>query len=106
MRNWSEALGRSNRDFPFINSLKGMVGHCLSAAGSIECVASVLQIHKNFLFPNINCEDIHPDITAIIDRERIPVKTEYRPVNVLMKASFGFGDVNACLILKKYAENG
>lgn len=106
VRNWSEALGRSNRDFPFINSLKGMVGHCLSAAGSIECVASVLQIHKNFLFPNINCEDIHPDITAIIDRERIPVKTEYRPVNVLMKASFGFGDVNACLILKKYAENG
>src|SRR5690554_4784071 len=103
VRNWAEALGRSGEDFPAINSLKGMVGHCLSAAGSIESVASVLQVKRDFLFPNINCEDIHPDILSVIDAKLIPVETLNRPVNILMKASFGFGDVNACLILKKYS---
>lgn len=106
VRNWAEALGRSGTDFPLINSVKGMVGHCLSASGSIESVASVLQVSNDFIFPNMNSEDLHPDIAAVVDRNSVPLKTVYRPVNVLVKASFGFGDVNAVLILKKYAENG
>ena len=36
VQNWSQALGRSGSDFPYVNSLKSMIGHCLSAAGSIE----------------------------------------------------------------------
>ncbi|MET3113597.1 3-oxoacyl-[acyl-carrier-protein] synthase-1 [Pedobacter sp. CG_S7] len=102
IHNWAAALDRSGKTFPYINSLKGMTGHCLTAAGSIECIASVLQIDQGFLFPNINCEDLHPEIVKIIDPEKIP--TQYLPyeVNLLAKASFGFGDVNACLILKKY----
>src|SRR5690606_24427514 len=91
IRNWSEALNRKGADFPYINSLKGMVGHCLSASGSIECVASVLQVNENFVFPNINCEDPHPDILSIIDQERIPRNLLSQPVDVLLKASFGFG---------------
>ena len=54
IQNWSEALGRSGLDFPYINSLKSMVGHCLSGAGSIESVAAILQLHQGFVFPNIN----------------------------------------------------
>ena len=72
IQNWSEALGRKGKDFPYINSLKSMVGHCLSGAGSIESVASVLQLHHGFIFPNINCDDLHPEITAIIDESKIP----------------------------------
>ncbi|HAU54280.1 MAG TPA: beta-ketoacyl-ACP synthase, partial [Sphingobacterium sp.] len=52
IENWTEALGRKGKDFPWINSLKGMTGHCLSAAGSIECVATVLQLFHGFLFGN------------------------------------------------------
>ena len=59
IQNWSEALGRSGLDFPYINSLKSMVGHCLSGAGSIESVAAILQLHQGFVFPNINCEDLN-----------------------------------------------
>lgn len=99
--NWAKALGREGSDFPFINSLKGMTGHCLSASGSIEAVASVLQLHKQFLFPNINCESIHPDILKVIDIECIPRKLKNIAVNTIAKASFGFGDVNACLIFRK-----
>jgi 3-oxoacyl-(acyl-carrier-protein) synthase len=102
IQNWSEALHRKGSDFPYINSLKSMVGHCLSAAGSIESVASILQLQHGFIFPNINCEDLHTEITAIIDTSRIPQKLIEKEVNIVAKASFGFGDVNGCVIFKKY----
>src|SRR5690606_39069565 len=92
-------------NFPYINSLKGMVGHCLSASGSIECVASVLQVKEDFLFPNINCEDVHPDILNMIDKEKIPQHLLSQKINILVKASFGFGDVNACIVFKKYKQS-
>lgn len=100
--NWAGALGRKGVEFPYINSLKSMVGHCLSAAGSIECVASVLQIKHNFIFPNINCEDLLPEISGMIDPSRIPTGATAKQINVVAKASFGFGDVNGCIIFKKY----
>jgi 3-oxoacyl-(acyl-carrier-protein) synthase len=102
IKNWSEALERSAVNFPYINSLKSMIGHCLSAAGSIESVASILQLHQGFIFPNINCEDINPEITAIIDESRIPRQVIEKELNTVMKASFGFGDVNGCVIFKKF----
>lgn len=102
IQNWCEALNRSGKDFPYINSLKSMTGHCLSAAGSVELVAAVLQLYHGFIFPNINCEDLHPEITANIDATRIPQQLIQTKINILAKASFGFGDVNGCVILKKY----
>ncbi|PWA05937.1 beta-ketoacyl-[acyl-carrier-protein] synthase family protein [Flavobacterium psychrotolerans] len=102
IQNWSEALGRKGVNFPYINSLKSMVGHCLTAAGSIESVASVLQLHNGFISPNINCEDIHSEITNQIDESRIPRQRIEKELNIIAKASFGFGDVNGCVIFKKY----
>ncbi len=103
IENWCGALERSGNDFPYINSLKGMVGHCLSGAGSVELVASILEIQNDFIFPSINCEDLHPEILNLISKDKIPQETKYQPINILAKASFGFGDVNGCLILKKYS---
>jgi len=101
--NWSSALGRKNGSFPYINSVKSMVGHCLSAAGSIECVAAVLQLHHQFVHPNLNCEDLHPEITDMVDESRIATKSIRTDIRKIIKANFGFGDVNACLVLSKYA---
>jgi 3-oxoacyl-(acyl-carrier-protein) synthase len=102
IQNWSEALNRRGKDFPYINSLKSMVGHCLSASGSIESVASVLQVYNGFIFPNINCEDLNPEVTDCIDSSKIPQQLIEKDITILAKASFGFGDVNGCVILKKY----
>ena len=102
IRNWTEALQRSGKNFPYINSLKSMVGHCLSAAGGIECVATVLELHHGFVFPNINCEDLHSDSEALIFSSKIPQKMINERLNIIAKASFGFGDVNGCVIFKKY----
>lgn len=104
IENWTKALNRKGSNFPQINSLKSMVGHCLAASGAIESVASVLQIKEQFIFPNINCEDIHPDISKLISADKIPTKLIYKEINILAKASFGFGDVNACIIFKKYSK--
>lgn len=102
IHNWHMALGTKWGDFPFINSLKGMTGHCLSAAGSIESVASVLQIYKGFVFGNRNCEDLHPEIERVIFRDRVPPATiDYQP-KLVLKASFGFGDVNSVVAFKKF----
>ena len=102
IQNWSEALNRKGNDFPYINSLKSLVGHCLSAAGSVESVASVLQVYQGFVFPNINCADLNLDITNTIDATKIPQQLIEKDITILAKASFGFGDVNGCVIFKKY----
>ena len=104
VKNWSEALGRGPDDFPYINSTKSMIGHCLGAAGAMECVAVVLQLNKGFVHPSINCEDIHPDLAAFADK--IPQKFIEKPdIKIIAKAGFGFGDVNSCLIFKKWENN-
>jgi len=61
-----------------------------------------LQIVHNFVHPNINLDDPNPEITAMINRENIPVEIIKKEVNIVAKANFGFGDVNSCLILSKY----
>jgi 3-oxoacyl-(acyl-carrier-protein) synthase len=103
VENWAKALGRDGIDFPYIHSLKSMVGHCIGAAGSIESVAAVLGLYHDYVFPNTNCDDLHPEIEAIVDKARIPLKIiENANTKVVAKASFGFGDVNCCIIYKKY----
>jgi 3-oxoacyl-(acyl-carrier-protein) synthase len=103
IENWTIALDRKGTDFPYINSLKSMVGHCLAAAGAIECVATVLQLQHQFLFPNLNCEDLHPEIQELIDASRIPTEMTRKELNIIAKASFGFGDVNGCVIFRRYS---
>lgn len=102
IQNWAIALNRTAKDFPYINSLKAMIGHCLSAAGSIECVASVLQLQQGFIFPSINCEDLNPEIAQLVNKNKLTNQIINQNIDILAKASFGFGDVNACIIFKKY----
>ena len=100
VKNWAAALERTPDNFPYINSTKSMVGHCLGAAGAVESVASVLQVYKGFLHPSINSEDVHPDISAFAPK--IPQTCmAYPELKYLAKAGFGFGDVNSCIIFKK-----
>lgn len=101
LKNWSIALGRPSDNFPMINSTKSLVGHCLGAAGGVESVACVLQVHDGFVHGSINCEDLHEDIMPYADS--IVHSTKNTPeLNIQAKASFGFGDVNACIMFKKW----
>ncbi|MDH5721535.1 MAG: beta-ketoacyl-[acyl-carrier-protein] synthase family protein [Spirochaetia bacterium] len=98
--NWSKGLNRSADNFPYINSTKSLIGHCLGAAGSIESVASVLQLHKGFVHKSLNCEDLHEKIQPYA--KSVVQETKDVDIKILAKASFGFGDVNGCIIYKKW----
>jgi 3-oxoacyl-(acyl-carrier-protein) synthase len=86
---------------PLIHATKSLIGHALAAAGAIECVASVLELHHGFVHGSLNCEDLHPALGAYADR--IPHATVDVPrMKVMAKASFGFGDVNGCIVFRKF----
>ena len=94
---WRRALGRAPEAFPWINSTKSLIGHGLGAAGGVESVAAVLQVSRGFVHGSLNCEDLHPELAPFAGS--IPHQTIDVAPRVLAKASFGFGDVNGCLII-------
>ena len=101
VQSWSAALERPPEAFPSITATKSLIGHALGAAGGIECVASVLMVQDGFVHPTINCEDVHPDIAPFA--AAIPHTLRSAPdLRVLVKAGFGFGDVNACVVFEKW----
>ncbi len=101
VENWALALGRSPEDFPAIHSTKSLIGHGLGAAGALESVACVLMLRDGFLHPSLNCEDVHPEIEAYGDS--IPHETREMPeLRTIIKSGFGFGDVNACVIFRRW----
>jgi 3-oxoacyl-[acyl-carrier-protein] synthase II len=102
IQNWCQVLGLGGKDFPLTNSLKSMIGHSLSAAGSIESVSCVLQIMHQFVHPNINLEDPNPEITNMVSVDSLPTTIIKKEINTVAKANFGFGDVNSCLIFSKF----
>lgn len=104
IRNWSKALGLKGGNFPHVNTPKSMIGHAIAGAGSIELVACALQIHNDFVHTNINVDEVHPEILDVIDEDRIPKKSKNQEVNTVMKANFGFGDLNCALVLRKFKE--
>ncbi len=101
VESWSAALDLPPSKMPLIQATKSLIGHAIGAAGGIESVATVLQLDEGFVHGSINCDDLHPSLAAYA--ERIPHTTVLVPdLKVMAKASFGFGDVNACVIFRKF----
>jgi 3-oxoacyl-(acyl-carrier-protein) synthase len=98
---WAAALETRPENLPLVTATKSMIGHTLGAAGAIESVATVLMLNKGFVHPSINCEDVHPEIEPYAGS--IPhTKKEMPDLKTAIKAGFGFGDVNACLVYRKW----
>lgn len=96
----SRALGRNISEMPWVNATKSLIGHGIGAAGSMECVATVLQMVNGFLHPSLNCEDFHPEIAEL--EPRVPKTATRTSCRTAMKTSFGFGDVNASIIFRRW----
>jgi 3-oxoacyl-(acyl-carrier-protein) synthase len=104
VRSWAAALGCAPEGLPLITSTKSMIGHALGAAGAIESVACVLMLHEGFVHPSINCDDVHPEIEPYA--ASIPHEVRETPdLDVIAKAGFGFGDVNACLVFRRWSDS-
>jgi 3-oxoacyl-(acyl-carrier-protein) synthase len=98
---WAAALERPPDRFPVLTATKSMIGHTLGAAGAIECVASVLMLTGGFVHPSLNCEDLHPRLAPFA--ASVPHAPRPLPgLQILAKAGFGFGDVNACVVFRAW----
>lgn len=80
----------------WINSTKSLTGHCLYAAGIIEAVASIIQLQEGFVHPNLNLEQPIDDECRFVGKRSVETETK-----VAMSNSFGFGGINASIVLKK-----
>jgi 3-oxoacyl-(acyl-carrier-protein) synthase len=96
----SAALGRPLENMPWVNSTKSMIGHGLAASGSMESIATILQLVHGFIHPSINCEDFHPEIMAMA--ARVPQVALRTQCQTALKTSFGFGDVNSCVVFRRW----
>jgi 3-oxoacyl-[acyl-carrier-protein] synthase II len=78
-----------------ISSNKSMIGHTLTAAGTIEAIFSLLSLRHALLPPTINY-DI-PDPALPVDC--VPNVARAVRVQHAISNSFGFGGQNVCLVL-------
>lgn len=103
--NISEALGRSGKSFPYINSLKSLIGHCIGATAAIESIAAILQLNGNYVHGTRNLSTLHPKIDQLVSSERTPRNTipESR-IDKVLKLSFAFGDSNVALIYQRHKD--
>ena len=82
---------------PPMSSIKGQIGHCLGAAGSIEAVTSLMAMRDGIIPPTINYET--PDENC--DLDYVTEGARKADLNIVMSNSFGFGGTNGVLIFKK-----
>jgi 3-oxoacyl-(acyl-carrier-protein) synthase len=101
IKNWAAALETMPDRFPWVNSTKSLIGHALGAAGGLEAVACVLQLYHGFVHGSVNCEDLHEELKPF-EKSIVQKTRENGDLRVQAKASFGFGDVNACILFGKW----
>jgi len=82
---------------PLVSSIKGQIGHCLGAAGSIEAIVTLMAMRDSILPPTINYKT--PDSDC--DLDYIPNKARPMSIDVAMSNSFGFGGTNGVILFQK-----
>ncbi|HEQ70970.1 MAG TPA: beta-ketoacyl-[acyl-carrier-protein] synthase II [Spirochaetia bacterium] len=80
-----------------VGSTKSMHGHLLGATAGLEAIICVMAIRDGMAPPNINIDNLDPDITLSCINTK-PVSLD---INVAVSNSFGFGGHNSTLILRK-----
>ena len=83
-----------------INATKSLVGHCLTSAAIVELVATVVQMQHGFVHPTINLT--HPD--PALDLDFVPHEARAHQIEYALSNAFGFGGLNACVVVGDGAE--
>lgn len=81
---------------PAVTSTKGVTGHALGAAGSIEAVAAVLTLQRGLIPPTAGTEALDPELAPIDLVLGSPRAFDPGPV---LSNSFGFGGHNGTLVI-------
>jgi malonyl-ACP decarboxylase len=81
-----------------INATKSITGHGLSSSGTVEVIASLLQMAASRIHPTRNLETpIYPHFNWVKQ------KAVNHCIEHALNLSFGFGGVNSAICLKSYS---
>lgn len=90
-----KVFGKRSNDI-HVSSCKSMLGHMLGAAGAVEAAVTAISINKGIITPTINLEISDPQCDLNIVTSPIN-----KDIHVAVSNSFGFGGVNAVIVLRK-----
>jgi 3-oxoacyl-[acyl-carrier-protein] synthase II len=80
-----------------VSGTKGYYGHALGASGAIEAAICALAIRHEWLPPTVNLQT--PDDAC--DLDYVPGSGRAARVEHVLTNSFGFGGINAALVMRR-----
>ena len=80
-----------------VSSTKSMYGHCMSAAGALDLVATVLALREGFLPPTMGYREPDPEC----DIDCVPNAMREAPIRNAISNAFAFGGLNAVLAVRR-----
>jgi 3-oxoacyl-[acyl-carrier-protein] synthase II len=82
-----------------VSSTKSSTGHLLGAAGAVGAIFAINALRSGILPPTINLEQADEEFD---DLDLIGPEPRVRAIDYAMANGFGFGGVNASLLLKRW----
>jgi 3-oxoacyl-[acyl-carrier-protein] synthase II len=79
-----------------VSSTKGYYGHALGASGAIEAAICAMALRNRWIPPTVNLRT--PD--AACDLDYVPASGRAVDLDVVLSNSFGFGGINAALLMR------
>lgn len=89
-----EVFGEHAQRIP-VSGTKSYTGHALGATGAMEATICALAIDENWVPPTLSWANADP----ACDLDIVPNHGRSAQLNYVMSNSFGFGGINACVIL-------
>ncbi|WP_300000292.1 beta-ketoacyl-ACP synthase II [uncultured Cedecea sp.] len=84
-----------------ISSTKSATGHLLGAAGGVEAIFTVQALREQIVPPTLNLHNPDPDAAGL---NLIALQPQPLAMRYALSNGFGFGGVNASLLLKRWEE--
>jgi 3-oxoacyl-[acyl-carrier-protein] synthase II len=89
-----QVFGEDAQRIP-VSGTKGYYAHPLGATGAIEAALCALALDRQWIPPTINYQNPDP----ACDLDVVPNHGRKAELNYIMSNSFGFGGINACVVL-------
>ena len=90
-----------NQNAIAVTSTKSATGHLLGAAGGIEAIFTALALRDQIIPPTLNLENPDEAATGV---DIVSGKARKTAIEYALSNGFGFGGVNASILLKRWSE--
>jgi 3-oxoacyl-[acyl-carrier-protein] synthase II len=92
-----QVFGKHVRDLA-VSSTKALHGHLMGATGAVEVVSGIMALEHNIIPPTAHLD--FPDPAC--DLDYVPNQARKATLDAVMSNSFGFGGMNAVLVVRRY----